>query len=74
MSLYASADARIRTRSATLRLELADPGTVERPEPKRIPESERPLLKMWVEEHQDGRPDTWTPDMRKARDETGVWS
>ena len=31
-------------------------------------------LRRWVEEHQDGRPDTWTPDAREARDESGVWS
>lgn len=28
----------------------------------------------WVEEHRDGREDTWTPDAREARDATGVWS
>ncbi len=31
-------------------------------------------LRRWVEEHRDGREDTWTPDTREARDETGVWS
>jgi hypothetical protein len=30
-------------------------------------------LRKWVEEHRDGRPDTWTPDQRKARDDSGVW-
>ena len=28
----------------------------------------------WVEEHKDGREDTWTPDMRKAKTESGVRS
>jgi len=27
----------------------------------------------WVEEHKDGKPDTWTPPSRLARDESGVW-
>jgi hypothetical protein len=27
----------------------------------------------WALEHKDGRSDTWTPDAREARDETGVW-
>lgn len=27
----------------------------------------------WVEEHKDGREDTWTPNERQARDENGVW-
>lgn len=31
-------------------------------------------LRRWVEEHQDGREDTWTPGGRTARDATGVWS
>jgi hypothetical protein len=31
-------------------------------------------LRKWVEEHRDGRPDTWTPDAREARDDSGVWS
>lgn len=31
-------------------------------------------MRRWVEEHRDGRADTWTPDSREARDETGVWS
>ena len=31
-------------------------------------------VRRWVEEHRDGRADTWTPDSREARDETGVWS
>lgn len=30
-------------------------------------------LRRWVEEHQDGRNDTWTPEQRKARDQSGVW-
>lgn len=33
----------------------------------------RAYLRRWVEEHRDGREDTWTPDTREARDETGVW-
>lgn len=28
----------------------------------------------WALEHRDGRPDTWTPDARVARDNSGVWS
>ena len=31
-------------------------------------------MRKWVEEHKDGREDTWTPDMRKAKTESGVWS
>lgn len=31
-------------------------------------------MRKWVEEHKDGREDTWTPDMRKANTESGVWS
>lgn len=27
----------------------------------------------WVEEHKDGRADTWTPNERQALDNTGVW-
>lgn len=27
----------------------------------------------WVDEHKDGREDTWTPNARAARDTTGVW-
>lgn len=27
----------------------------------------------WVAEHKDLRPDTWTPDIRTAKNETGVW-
>lgn len=32
-------------------------------------------LQRWVEEHKDGREDTWTPSMgaKVARDATGVW-
>lgn len=30
-------------------------------------------LVRWVEEHQDGREDTWTPGGKIARDATGVW-
>lgn len=28
----------------------------------------------WVEEHRDGREDTWTPDTRQAHGDSGVWS
>lgn len=31
-------------------------------------------MRRWVEEHRDGRVDTWTPDVRAARDEKGVWT
>ncbi len=31
-------------------------------------------LRSWVEEHRDGRQDTWTPELRTARDASGVWS
>jgi hypothetical protein len=30
-------------------------------------------VRRWVKEHRDGRPDTWTPDTRKARDANGVY-
>ena len=30
-------------------------------------------MREWVEEHRDGREDTWTPEARQARDEAGVW-
>jgi hypothetical protein len=30
-------------------------------------------LRRWVDEHKDGRTDTWTPDTRVARDSNGVW-
>jgi hypothetical protein len=30
-------------------------------------------LVKWVNEHKDGRQDTWTPDARAARDASGVW-
>jgi hypothetical protein len=30
-------------------------------------------VRHWVEEHKDGRQDTWTPDGRMARDANGVW-
>lgn len=30
-------------------------------------------LVKWVAEHKDGRQDTWTPEARQARDESGVW-
>jgi hypothetical protein len=30
-------------------------------------------LRRWVEEHRDGRADTWTPGAREARDASGVW-
>lgn len=36
-------------------------------------DSMRAYMRRWVEEHRDGREDTWTPDTREARDETGVW-
>ena len=30
-------------------------------------------MREWVEEHRDGREDTWTPDTREARGDSGVW-
>jgi len=30
-------------------------------------------LRNWVEVHKDGRPDTWTGDLRKAKTDSGVW-
>lgn len=30
-------------------------------------------LRRWVEEHKDGRDDTWTPQAREAQDSSGVW-
>lgn len=30
-------------------------------------------MREWVGEHRDGREDTWTPDTRKARGDSGVW-
>jgi hypothetical protein len=30
-------------------------------------------LRRWVDEHKDGRTDTWTPTQRQARDAHGVW-
>lgn len=30
-------------------------------------------VRKWVEEHKDGREDTWTPKQKQARDEHGVW-
>jgi|HubBroStandDraft_2_1064218.scaffolds.fasta_scaffold199261_1 hypothetical protein len=30
-------------------------------------------LRRWVDEHKDGKLDTWTPGGREAKDETGVW-
>jgi hypothetical protein len=30
-------------------------------------------LRKWVDEHKDGKLDTWTPGGREAKDETGVW-
>lgn len=30
-------------------------------------------LRWWVEEHRDGRADTWTPGSRDATDTSGVW-
>lgn len=35
-------------------------------------ESMTKYLNEWVQEHKDMRPDTWTPDTREARDESGV--
>ncbi len=31
-------------------------------------------VREWVEEHKDGREDTWTRKVREARTESGVWS
>ena len=31
-------------------------------------------LRKYVEEHRDGREDTWTPQSRQPRDDLGVWS
>lgn len=30
-------------------------------------------VRRYVEEHRDGREDTWTPDVREAVDDAGVW-
>jgi hypothetical protein len=30
-------------------------------------------LRRWVNEHKDGREDSWTPNQRQARDAHGVW-
>lgn len=30
-------------------------------------------LRKWVAEHRDGKEDTWTPEKREARDDSGVW-
>ncbi|HTJ62130.1 MAG TPA: hypothetical protein VL333_13145 [Candidatus Saccharimonadales bacterium] len=30
-------------------------------------------IRRWVEEHKDGREDTWTPNTKEAVSETGVW-
>lgn len=30
-------------------------------------------IRRWVEEHKDGREDTWTPNTKEAVTETGVW-
>jgi hypothetical protein len=30
-------------------------------------------LLRWVEEHKDGRADTWTPDIKKAINKKSVW-
>ena len=30
-------------------------------------------LRKWVQEHKDGKQDSWTPDMKKAVNENGVW-
>src|SRR5205814_2173543 len=35
--------------------------------------SMKSYIRRYVEEHKDGRPDTWTPDVREVRDTTGVW-
>lgn len=31
-------------------------------------------VERWVEEHKDGRDDTWTPEEKKAIDQEGVWA
>ena len=33
----------------------------------------RRYVRRWVEEHKDGREDTWTPDTKKAKTDSGVW-
>lgn len=30
-------------------------------------------VRKWVEEHKDGREDTWTPEQKQALNEHGVW-
>lgn len=35
--------------------------------------SYKSYVRRYVAEHKDGRPDTWTPDVRQARDAAGVW-
>ena len=30
-------------------------------------------MRQWIAEHKDGREDTWTRDIRKAKTESGVW-
>lgn len=30
-------------------------------------------VRAWIEEHKDGRPDTWTPNTKQAITDTGVW-
>ena len=31
-------------------------------------------VERWVEEHKDGRDDTWTPAVKKAINQEGVWA
>ncbi len=33
----------------------------------------RDYVRRWVEEHKDGREDTWTPESKQAQSDTGVW-
>ena len=30
-------------------------------------------IRRWVEEHKDGRNDTWTPNIKKSINKEGVW-
>jgi hypothetical protein len=30
-------------------------------------------LLRWVEEHKDGKVDTWTPEIKQAIDKNGTW-
>ena len=36
-------------------------------------DSMQAYMRTWIDEHLDGREDTWTPDSREARDDAGVW-